>query len=1328
MGVFERIQGYSASGKKSTSSVFDITKPEGAFLQSVHNNGFNMYEETYELKDELRLSDDEYDNLLTEEQADYDSSVSINKEQYNQLSDQKKSDYVQNIHFTELHDVLTSCGNQTINAIAGSGKALRNGSGVLTPEGYKPIESLKIGDLVAAEDGHFYQVLGVFPQGMKSLYEVILSDGTVIECSGDHLWSIVKEEDIGIDVKTTTKLMLGDKLPSVSEIKFPDSIGVLPIRPYLLGVLLTSLCDINISHKPIMVHIKDSILTKVESILSDMNGVSLTYLRDDIYELKDEYGELEESLEDLGLFNGGFLFIPKIYLFAGVGERYDLLEGLLDSKGSYSEGEYKFLATMHSDTNVFLRDIKFLCGSLGCNVSYLKDSQNSVYGITITSRSGKRLHGDSDISWYQNGVSYLEVVGIIDKRCKEEMTCITIGSPNHIFITDNFVPTHNTTALTFKIIHDIVTGEAVTLKSIPNGTQVRMVNKMWVCTFLKSGAVGLEKTIPYWQRKLGYTDTSNQITFSTLDAEFKRCLTAMGVATPIGSSNVLYTCMKNAVDACHITRNGNNLNAEDYQIISGIITYYRGRLDDSKYRHPSCKDYSLTPSILDLLVHQFANNRNKEGIMDFEEIMELLYKYLYTEPNPAVQNFVANRYNYIYIDEFQDTSQMAYAILKFYGRGRLWLNSFGGDVKVVSEGGTVEDGLYTAEETLGKFVVVGDVSQCLVEGSKISNGVDNINVEELKVGSDIISCAGFGETCMDNVINISKRYINTKVYRVRTENHSIKGTADHRVFGFKDIRFDVNNVNICLVGDKKVLTTGCGFSKVYSSYEMALEDAREWISTERSGVVYETALFEPIELNNITRSEFINMANSHSVDGLDKSILKSCNLVPLMLAELSEGDELLIYENGQFTRERVVSVNSERYSGYVYDVSTERCHNYISDGIVNHNCIYSFRGSDSRILAERFDKDFRPVISTLSVNWRCPSNILNPVVPSIHVNADSKSQRITSSKEGGEFKAYCFTSYKTMLKQLKIDLMRDMNDGMNACILCRTNYDGMIPAFMLEADKHFNFSISSDKMTMDSPLPKSIIGMASLFVERGTPAVERALKQLVHRTMHWNIHELVQVLKTNNKSIWDLDIEDIRYSCDCLTPIVLAIRDIIFIDGKRDRSKDIAGLQFLYFHLIQHVYDGDSAYCESARAYIEALLYLIDSNNFETVHQFIDEVSYLNDRLSGRISLSNANIQIATVHEFKGKECDSVYVWNDSDGVFPSSKCDIYDEEQLNEERRVHYIACTRAKKREHIYCMQLKVGMFVKEMDLILENPVKIGVSLPKKNNIIEEGEVIDS
>ena len=132
----------------------------------------------------------------------------------------------------------------------------------------------------------------------------------------------------------------------------------------------------------------------------------------------------------------------------------------------------------------------------------------------------------------------------------------------------------------------------------------------------------------------------------------------------------------------------------------------------------------------------------------------------------------------------------------------------------------------------------------------------------------------------------------------------------------------------------------------------------------------------------------------------------------------------------------------------------------------------------------------------------------------------------------------------------------------------------------------------------------------------------------------------------------------------------------------------------------------NTTYNENAKTLISALLNLIERNNYATIREFVDDVVRINDRLKNAIKLKNASITIATVHEYKGKEADSVYVWNDSDGVFPSNKTDLADEDLVAEERRVHYIACTRAKEREHIYTLVGKHGMFIDEMDIRVENP----------------------
>ena len=151
----------------------------------------------------------------------------------------------------------------------------------------------------------------------------------------------------------------------------------------------------------------------------------------------------------------------------------------------------------------------------------------------------------------------------------------------------------------------------------------------------------------------------------------------------------------------------------------------------------------------------------------------------------------------------------------------------------------------------------------------------------------------------------------------------------------------------------------------------------------------------------------------------------------------------------------------------------------------------------------------------------------------------------------------------------------------------------------------------------------------------------------------------------------------------------------------------MAALRTLYLLLKFKVFDGSSAYCDSARAYIDMLLLIIDSHDFTDVYDFSEYIDEINERLKGRIGKSNVGVQVATVHESKGKEWDSVYIWNDSEGSFPSSQCDMDNQEQVEEERRIHYIAWTRARKKLTVLAKVGRLSPFIKEAGVVCSAPV---------------------
>lgn len=594
-----------------------------------------------------------------------------------------------------------------------------------------------------------------------------------------------------------------------------------------------------------------------------------------------------------------------------------------------------------------------------------------------------------------------------------------------------------TTALIFKIAYDITTGEATRIANV-NGNDIRVLDRIWVCTFLKSGADELKSKLSMWQRKLGLMDTSDAISFSTLHAEFKRALSSLGVSTNIIDSSVNSKNLKKVAEKYAIQYEGRPLNSDMLRDLESAFTYTRNRLDDKRYNRTIYKELDIGPTIIDAMLREWKSMRIDSGCVDFEDLQEILYEECIIKNNIGVINFLKKRFSYIYIDEFQDTSQIQYSLLKIYASGAK------------------------------KIVAIGDDDQT----------------------------------------------------------------------------------------------------------------------------------------------------------------------------------------------------------------------------------IYSWRGSYNKIITEEFSRDFSPIISKLSVNYRCPSVILNAIKPSLEKNKDRFDKELKSHKEGGVFRVGEFPSYKSMVEHLSDMVYEDVKNNMSVAILCRVNSDGLLPALMLDRLGKFQYTISGDGMTLDSYIGKSVINIAKLFTERCSLAVKNTLSLLTWDK--YSINNLMKVCKNNKVSFWDISDKDLAYSCPGIAETLKMWKQWRVSFG------DMDALRMIYVFFRNNVFVKDSQYnnvCKSVIASVEAMIGITKVNNVE---DFLGELDDVNERLKARKKKYNGSkVRIATVHEFKGKEADSIYVWNDSEYVFPHKDCDLDDEEELEEERRVHYIACTRARKCNTILYLNGKSGMFLNEMDL---------------------------
>lgn len=114
-------------------------------------------------------------------------------------------------------------------------------------------------------------------------------------------------------------------------------------------------------------------------------------------------------------------------------------------------------------------------------------------------------------------------------------------------------------------------------------------------------------------------------------------------------------------------------------------------------------------------------------------------------------------------------------------------------------------------------------------------------------------------------------------------------------------------------------------------------------------------------------------------------------------------------------------------------------------------------------------------------------------------------------------------------------------------------------------------------------------------------------------------------------------------------------------------------------------------------------------NDFTDISEFLEYISLISDN-NEKINFDSVNIM--TIHSAKGLEFDTVFLPNWQEGIFPNPKS-VNEINTIEEERRLAYVALTRAKSRLYISCSKYEYD----HGEISAISPSRFINELPEKN-----------
>lgn len=263
----------------------------------------------------------------------------------------------------------------------GLGKAQPLDAKILTPTGWMRMGDIKAGQMVIGSDGQATEVTGVYPQGEKEIFEVTFSDGATTECCDEHLWSVISSD--------------GSAVVELSAIR-------------------EDLYDAQ-NHPRFAI----PLMTAYEGKEMDLGMPA--------YELGSKIAQDMANSEDL-----------EHLLLASKDQRLAILQGLMDSAERPSS--LQTCGWYVSTNRLHLQFVKDLVRSLGGTAH--DGGSGPSYDVIVYLPEPDLPYAQHDLpagmAQPQRFITRVAPLG------EKQAQCIAVAAADHLYVTDDYVVTHNT--------------------------------------------------------------------------------------------------------------------------------------------------------------------------------------------------------------------------------------------------------------------------------------------------------------------------------------------------------------------------------------------------------------------------------------------------------------------------------------------------------------------------------------------------------------------------------------------------------------------------------------------------------------------------------------------------------------------------------------------------------------------------------------------------------------------------------------------------------------------------------------------------------------------
>lgn len=338
--------------------------------------------------------------------------------------------------------------------------------------------------------------------------------------------------------------------------------------------------------------------------------------------------------------------------------------------------------------------------------------------------------------------------------------------------------------------------------------------------------------------------------------------------------------------------------------------------------------------------------------------------------------------------------------------------------------------------------------------------------------------------------------------------------------------------------------------------------------------------------------------------------------------------------------------------------------------------IYSFRGAEPKNLLEfkKFYKDSK--IFIMNHNFRSTKNIIEISNKLISKNKNRYQKNpICTCSENSKIMLFKVKNAHIQMRKL-LELIKQLKKDESVGILYRNNISSIYVAnYFLENDVDFFVKENG----FDFYLNKILLDINNILQFSQDQTNLEVFKRIYFKLNAYIKKDFISKLKYKS---YDENILDALLDLDDLNSFYLKK-----FNALRNNFKMLKKLSMKYkidfivneLGYGEYLENYDEIQKLNSNLMIDILKYI--SSNLNSYDDFLQRLKDIKEKLKDA-NKSSSNISISTIHSAKGLEYDHVFLLDLVDGEFPQKNIlNAMDSSLLEEERRLFYVAMTRAKK-----------------------------------------------